>query len=277
MTLEATSFAGHECVRLEGEAGAVIVTTSAGPRILGLFGSGDNMLAILPGSTIDREEGAPFRLLGGHRLWAGPEVPRITYEPDDRPCVATEIEDGVRVEAPVDGAGLGKTIEVRRSDAGWTVDHEIRNGAGAPLTLAPWAITQFPLGGEVTVPVSTGSVGPQADRALVLWPYTDPGDVRLHLGLADARIDAAPGARRLKIGVAPSDGRVSYRRDGEVFEKHVVVERDAAYADMGAAIQVFVCNDFCELESLGPLREVAPDGVAHHRERWSVRRAGDDG
>ncbi len=277
MTLEAASFAGHECVRLEGGAGAVIVTTSVGPRILGLFGDGDNMLAALPGSTIHRPEGTPYRLLGGHRLWAAPEVPRITYEPDDRPCVATEVEGGVRVEAPMDGVDLIKAIEVRRSEDGWIVDHEIRNGSDAPVTLAPWAITQLPLGGEVIVPASTDATGPQADRSLVLWPYTDAGDIRLHLRLDDVRIDAAPGARRLKIGVAPSRGRVSHRRGDEVFEKHVVVDPSASYADLGAAIQVFVCDDFCELETLGPIREVAPDGVAHHRERWSIRRAGDDG
>ena len=53
MTLESISFEGHECLRLEREAGAVMVTTSVGPRIIGLFGGGDNMLAVLPGSTID--------------------------------------------------------------------------------------------------------------------------------------------------------------------------------------------------------------------------------
>ncbi|MEO8422924.1 MAG: hypothetical protein ABI595_03320 [Actinomycetota bacterium] len=277
MTLEATSFAGHECVRLEGEAGAVIVTTSVGPRILGLFGREDNMLAVLPGSTIERPEGAPFRLLGGHRLWAAPEVPRVTYESDDRPCVAIEVEGGVRVEAPPDGADLIKAIEVRGTDAGWTVDHEIRNGSGAQVTLAPWAITQFPLGGQVVVPSSTDAMGPQADRSLVLWPYTDPGDVRLHLAHDELRIDAAAGARRLKIGVAPSRGRVSYRRGGGVFEKHVVLDPSASYPDRGAAIQVFVCDEFCELETLGPLRQVEPGDVARHREGWIVRRAGDDG
>ena len=157
------------------------------------------------------------------------------------------------------------------------MDHEIRNASRAPITLAPWAITQFPLGGQVIVPASTDVTGPQADRSLVLWPYTDPGDARVHLALDDVRVDAVPGARRLKIGVAPSRGRVSYRRGGDVFEKHVVVDPSASYADLGAAIQVFVCDDFCELETLGPLREVAPDAAARHRERWTVRRVGDDG
>jgi hypothetical protein len=276
VTIEATSFEGHESVRLERDAGALIIITSVGPRILGLFGDGDNVLAVLPRSTIERPGGPPLNLIGGHRLWAAPEVPRITYEPDERPCVVTEVEGGVRVEAPVDGADLIKAIEVRGSDVGWTVDHEIRNRSDALITLAPWAITQFPLGGEVVLPSSTDATGPQADRSLVLWPYTDPGDVRLRLGPDDIRVDPLPGARRLKVGVAPGRGRVTYRRGDDVFEKHVDIDPSASYPDRGAAIQVFVCDDFCELETLGPLREVVPDGVVRHRERWTVRRAGDE-
>ncbi len=279
MTLEEISFEGHGCVRLEGDAGELFVTTTIGPRVLGLFGAGDNLLAVLPGSTIDRPDGPAFRLLGGHRLWAAPEVPDVTYAPDDRPCVVIEVDDGVRVEAPVDGAGLAKAIDVRRSSEGWIVDHQIRNASDRPVTLAPWAITQLPLGGEVIASASTDATGPQADRSLVLWPYTDPGDARLHLGPDDVRVDTAAGrgARQLKIGVAPSRGRVAYRKDGEVFEKRVTIQSDAPYADLGAAVQIFVNDEFCEMETLGPLQELAVQGVARHRERWTVGRVEGDG
>jgi hypothetical protein len=279
VTLEEVSFEGHGCVRLQGDAGELFVTTTVGPRIIGLFGAGDNLLAVLPGSTIDRPEGPVYRLLGGHRLWAAPEVPSVTYALDDRPCVATEVDEGVRVEAPADGAGLAKAIEVRRSSEGWIVDHRIRNASDDIVTLAPWAITQLPLGGEVLAAASSDAMGPQADRSLVLWPYTDPGDARLHLGPDEVRVDAVPGrdARRLKIGVAPSRGRVAYRKDGEVFEKLVTVQPDASYPDRGAAVQVFVNDEFCEMETLGPLQEVTPQGDVHHRERWIVGPAKGDG
>jgi hypothetical protein len=61
-----------------------------------------------------------------------------------------------------------------------------------------------------------------------------------------------------------------------VFEKHVNVDTSATYPDLGAAIQVFVCDDFCELETLGPLRDVAPGDVARHRERWLLGIAGEE-
>jgi hypothetical protein len=273
VTLEVLAFAGHGCVRLGDGADAAVVTTSAGPRIIGLFREGDdaNVLAVLPDAAIDRSHGPPYRLLGGHRLWAAPEVPDVTYQPDDRPCSVTEVEDGVRVEAPADGAGLVKSIDVRRSEDGWTVDHAIRNGSAAAVTLAPWAITQLPLGGRMIVPSSTEATGPQADRSLVLWPYTDPGDTRLHLTADAVVVDTGATGSRLKIGVAPGRGHASYARNGTVLEKHVDIDGDAVYADRGAAIQVFVNDEFCELETLGPLREIEPGEEATHRERWIVR------
>jgi hypothetical protein len=108
----------------------------------------------------------------------------------------------------------------------------------------------------------------------VLWPYTDPSDARLRLTADAVLVDAIASGSRLKIGVAPGRGHASYSRKGTVLEKHVAVEADASYADRGAAIQVFVSDAFCELETLGPLRELAPGDMATHRERWIVRSAG---
>src|SRR6185295_11832902 len=156
------------------------------------------------------------------------------------PCAVSEVGGGVRVEAPADGVGMIKAIEVRRSDGGWTVDHSLTNGSGA-------AITQFPLGGRMVVPSSTDATGPQADRSLVLWPYTDPGDARLHLTADTVVVDTVATGYRLKIGVAPGRGHASYVRNGTVLEKHVDIETDATYADRGAAIQVFLSDGFCEL------------------------------
>jgi hypothetical protein len=272
VTLDAIRFEGHDCVRLEGETTDVVVAVSAGPRILGLIGSGGNLMAILPDGGIDRPGGDRFRFRGGHRLWAAPEVAEITYQPDDLPCAVDEIDDGVRVEAPADGAGLVKSIEVQRSGGGWIVDHEIRNDSGAHVTFAPWAITQLRTGGEAIMPASTDVGGVQADRCLVLWPYTDPGDPRIRFGANDVRIDARPGGAPLKLGVAPGRGHVSYRLGAETFEKRVDVEPDAVYADRGAAIQVYLAPDFCELETLGPLRTVSPGDATTHRESWTVRR-----
>ena len=272
MTLETVSFEGHDCVRLEDGEVAVVVTVSTGPRVLGVLAGGENLFAVLPEPTLDTPAGERFRFLGGHRLWVAPEIPSITYQPDDRPCAVAEVEEGVGVEAPADGAHLVKAILVRRTLDVWIVDHVVRNASRRTITIAPWAITQLRTGGEAVLPIAPSEGGPQADRSLVLWPYTDLGDPRLRFDRNEVRVDAARNGPPLKLGAAPSDGRVAYELDGYRFEKRIDVDPDAPYADRGAAVQVYVCDDFCELETLGPLHEVEPGGSVALRERWSVAR-----
>lgn len=270
MTLRTTPFEGYECVRLESERSTLITTVSIGPRIIGLFGAGSNIMAVLPDATLERPGGPPFSLVGGHRLWAAPELPELTYEPDERPCTATSVDGGLRVEAPADGAGLVKALQVRSAGAGWIVDHELRNEGDRPIVLAPWAITQLRPGGRAELPLGRRGPGPQADRSLVLWPYTDLDDPRLHLERDVIRVDAVPGAGPLKVGAAPGEGRLVYRLDGEVFEKRTAVDDAGPHADRGAAAQVYVRDDFCELETLGPLTELRPGDSAFHRETWTI-------
>lgn len=275
MTLETVSFEGHDCVRLEDGDVAVVVTISAGPRVLGMLVDGENLFAVLPDATLDGPDGERFRFLGGHRLWVAPEVPSITYRADGRACSVTEVEDGVGVEAPPDGAQFAKAITIRRASQGWTVDHVVRNTSRRSISIAPWAITQLRTGGEAVLPIAPREGGPQADRSLVLWPYTDLGDPRIRFARDEVRVDAARSGPPLKLGTAPSDGRVAYRLGNHRLEKRIDVDPGATYPDRGAAVQVYLCDGFCELETLGPLEDVPPDGTVTLRERWTVGRASD--
>ena len=224
-----------------------MVTTSVGPRVLGLTGDAGNVMAVLPDMGLERPDGGRSAFVGGHRLWAAPEIPEVTYQPDDRPCTATELEGG------------------------WTVDHDIRNASDRSVTVAAWAITQLRPGGTARLPLPPRGPGPQADRALVLWPYTDLTDPRIVFERGAVSVRSAPSGPPLKVGAAPGDGPLSYRIDGQVFEKRIDLDPEAAYADRGAALQVYLCDDFCELESLGPLRTLGPGATVTHRERWTLR------
>jgi hypothetical protein len=274
VTLETTPFEGYGCVRLEGERSTLFVTVSVGPRIIGLVGAGPNVMAVLPHASLERLGGSPFRLLGGHRLWAAPEMPEITYELDERPCEVTSIEGGARVQAPPDGAGFVKALEVRPSGDRWVVDHELRNAAEEPITVAAWAITQLRPGGTASLPLGERGSGRVADRALVLWPYTDLDDPRLRFGRDAVDIEAVAGTGPVKVGAAPGQGRASYRLGTEVFEKTVDVDPDLPRADLGAAVQVYVGQGFCELETLGPLVALEPGESTRHRETWELREEG---
>ena len=259
MTLETVSFEGHD-VRAPRDDGAVtvMVTTSVGPRVLGLTGE---VTEPLRGPARRGARTAPAavgsRFVGGHRLWAAPEVPEVTYQPDERPCAVIEVDGGVRVEAPPDGAGLVKALQVRRTDGRLDRRPRDRQRLGPPVTVAPWAITQLRArrNGDPAAaaarrrdprPTARSCSGPTRTSA-TLGSCVESSAVRVR--------SAGRAVPRSSWGSAPGDGTLAYRMGDEVFEKRVDVDPAAAYADRGAALQVYLCEDFCELETLGPLRD----------------------
>src|SRR5512139_3694192 len=91
-----TSVHGIDALRLDGVGVSVTVSTSMGPRILGLAGpDGRNLLAELPDATIALPGLPVYRMLGGHRLWHTPEVPEVTDRPDERPVTVERIDGGL--------------------------------------------------------------------------------------------------------------------------------------------------------------------------------------
>ncbi len=251
----------------------VTVPTGYGPRLLGLRHdrSPDILLRMEPEAGITTEGVGTFHFRGGHRLWAAPEVPWVTYVPDDDPCEVTFRDGVIRVAGSVDAAGFAKELAVSVGGEELIVDHTLRwTGPGA-VRAAAWSITQLPRGGTAVLPVVGINNGTalQADRSLVIWPYTDLSDPRLSFRPAAVVLDSAAGPK-LKFGSGPAPGRVGYLREGWLFLKSVTPANAGDYADRGAVAQVFCNEEFCELESLGPLVELEAGSEVRHRERWSV-------
>jgi hypothetical protein len=274
-------YAGHETVRLTCAELRVHVATGFGPRVIGLeLADSGNLFAILPDAWLPAGDGARFRFRGGHRLWQAPEVPVTTYRPDDRPVAIEEADGWLRAVGPLDEAtGLRRSIALLVDSAGAHVRHEIRNESSASVRLAPWAITQLPIGGRAWLPLAAidGDPGesPLPDRLLVLWPYTDVADPRIRLSNRSVEIEAVArddGVHRLKVGAAGVGRSLAYLRDGWLFEKAMDAAA-GAHTDLGAAAQVYADERFLELETLGLLADLAPGETTTHVERWTVRRA----
>ena len=263
---------GDGAVGLEFGPYRISVATSFGPRVVGLrLGDGPEMLARLsPEVVIDRPDSGIYRFHGGHRLWAAPEVPAVTYAPDDHRCDVVSGSDEVSITGPVDRAGLAKTIVVRLRDGRLVVDHILANDGPATWEVAPWAITQLGLGGTVLMP--TGRPAPQglqATHSLVLWPYTDLSDPRLTWLERALAIDAVAGSQ-FKVGAGPAPGRLGYLLEGHLFTKDIPPGGAGDYPDRGAVAQVYLNDSFCELESVGPVANLAPGSEVSHREVWAV-------
>jgi hypothetical protein len=281
MAFTMTQFGGHQAFRLEAGEVSVYATTSVGPRILGLvLPDGRNALVELPNATLPCPGSGLFRLYGGHRLWAAPEDPRVTYRPDDAAVGIEELPDGVILTAPPDPvAGTQRILTIRVTGPGrLTIVHQIENQAAEPQRLAAWAITQVPPGGRAWLPLLTRSYDPggfQAQRNVVLWPYSRLDDPRLVMRDAylEVRTDRLPPggiAVPVKVGTSLRRGWLAHWRDGILFVKRALHQDDRLYADMGASAQVFANADFQELETLSPLVDLAPGETVEHVEEWQV-------
>ncbi len=251
-----------------------------GPRITGLrVSDGENLFVELPGLVIERPGGPPFRFLGGHRLWLAPEVPSITYLPDDHPVSMTHHEGSLCARGGVDSNGIVREIEVscKRIEGDVVVDHRIINVGDETIETAAWAITQFPADGAAILPLGAGSVddgGYQANRSVILWPYTNPGAEEFQWS-RDAVVVEGSGGAKQKVGVGNRNGWLAYYKGSVLFAKWSTLhDATLRYADRGASVQVYRDHRFMELETLGPIRRLERGDVLHHREVWRVIQTG---
>jgi hypothetical protein len=245
-----------------------VVALDAGPRILEFARAGGPSLFAAVDVVLESDAGR-LELLGGHRLWRAPEIPAVSWEPDDRPIDLERFDGGFRLTGASDRDGVVKTIEVRDAGAFVTVDHQLANRSAATVRCAPWAITQLAPGGLAVVPQPVGDPADvRPDRTVVLWPYTDPAGFAI--GQTDIRIDATD-APRAKMGQPNRRGWMAYTLDDEVFVKWSPLHDDGRdYADLGASIQCYRDQHSLELESLGPLTDLAPGDEVVHREVWEL-------
>lgn len=277
-----TSFAGYDCVRVENGTLALWVTTSVGPRILGLaLHGGENLFAELPGVTLPFPGAGEYALRGGHRLWYAPEFPPRTYLPDDEPVTIEATERGLIVTQPAEvETGLQKSVSVSLPDnrgivaeGHVVVDHTIQNQGSQPLELAPWAITQFKLGGTAILPQPAGPVdeyGVLPNRHLVLWAYTAVDAPNVIWAGRYVLVQASMTSGAWKIGFPNPAGWLGYVLGNTLFVKRAAYDPAATYPDRGSSGECYCNHRFLELETLAPLQVLEPGQAVTHRETWTV-------
>ncbi len=244
--------------------------TQSGPRITGFkLVGGENLLAQT--GKVEKTPWGDFHFYGGHRLWRSPESFPETYSPDDTRLQVNRLAEGVELLGAVEGgSGLQKSITVQFNGAGDGVrlTHTLRNVSAHTLQIAPWAITMLRTGGLVILPQNPGEEGGLLpNRNLAFWPYTRADDPRLTLSDTCIKLRAIPGGGAFKIGQHLSAGWMGYRLDDVLFIKRFSGQ-PGNYPDGNCNAEVYLCDDFVELESLGPLASVEPGGCLIHEEKW---------
>jgi hypothetical protein len=247
------------------------ILTESGPRIIGLDVEGLGELMGSTDVTVDGPLGA-VPLIGGHRLWAAPETPENTYLPDTR-VRTSSIEGGVRAESDDSRLMLAKAIEVTADGDRLVIDHTLVNRSSESREVAAWGLTMVRRGGRILIPapeVGLDERGLQARFAVVTWPYTNMQDERFTFD-DDGVAVTADGDVPFKIGVTSLQGLVTYEVGDISFHKRIEpFDPGQVHVDLGAVIQVYVGGGFCEIETLGPLRRLAPGDLITHREVWEI-------
>jgi hypothetical protein len=199
--------------------------------------------------------GEKWRMYGGHRLWHAPEADPRTYYPDNEPLEWRDMGDGVRLIQPVERTtGIQKEMEIRLSPVGTHVRviHRLYNRSLWEVRLAPWALSVMLPGGTAILPLPprlahTDPAALLPVNSLALWPYTDLSDSRLIWGRQYILVRQDP-----LIKIAQKIG--------------------ALYPDLGCNVEVFTNERFLELETLGPLQTIPPQGFIEHVEDWYLFR-----
>jgi hypothetical protein len=277
--IEKVSYGGWpNCYRLTNGEIELIATSDVGPRIIrcGFVGGQNLFLEVtdqLGGS------GEPKWLMrGGHRLWVAPEVVPETYALDNSPVQVTSRKCAITLLQPIEPETLlQKEITVELSDKGAiTLTHRLENTGSQSRRLAPWVLSQMAPGGVAitTFPPRAGhDVMLQPSNPLVMWAYTYLTDKRYtflnhYLLLRYDKANPYPQ----KIGLFNEHTVCAYLLNGELLIKQTHAKPKVPYPDFGTSAQLFVNGEFLELETLGPLVDLAPGRSVTHVERWSLHR-----
>ena len=246
-------------------------------RITGLTPAGKpNMLADLSDLPPIPTLYGDFHFRGGHRLWHAPEAMPRTYIPDTAELTITDIPEGVLLESQTEpGTGIRKRMEIRLAvdKPSVILTHTLINDGMWAVELAPWAITQFRLGGMVILPMPVGTVDPAGllpNRQISLWPYAHINDPRLKLDDEFVLFKAEAALPPFKIGYFNPHGWMAYWLDGVLFRKTFEAQTTSTYPDHNCNAEMY-CNDqFVELESLGALSVLKPGEFSVHMETWDL-------
>jgi hypothetical protein len=274
-----TAAANDAQIRLTNGIVDVVVATGFGPRVLRYgFVGGDNIFGLAPGGPIETALG-PWQPAGGHRLWVAPESMPGSYAPDRFP-VSCELEDAssCTFRQETDDAGIEKQLRIVVAPSGTLViaTHTITNRTYWPIQVAPWAITAVtPLGTALIPqpPYRSHDVDLLPACPLVEWSFTDLTDPRWSIGRKLVRLSADARSREpQKIGVGNAQGWCAVLAGDHAFIKRFPWRRGERYPDYGCNNELYTAAAYLEVETLGPLRVLAPGASSTHVEHWYLFR-----
>jgi hypothetical protein len=269
----------RNCYRVSNGEVELIATSDVGPRVIRFgFVGGQNLFKEFT-EQLGKSGEDKFQLRGGDRVWKAPEDPVATWAPDNVPVEISVTGNGLIARAPVEPlTHLRKEIEIRMADRGTgvTVVHRVTNESLFPLEYSAWALTMMAPGGVAISgfpPRGKHPANLEATNPLVMWAYTNLADKRWtftkkYLAL---RQDSN-NSEAQKLGLFNPHTWGAYVLNGEAFIKQAAGDAHASYPDFGCSFEAFTNNEFLEMETLSPLKKMAPGETVEQTEHWTLHK-----
>lgn len=277
--IEKVSWGGWpNCYRITDGKTEAIVTTDVGPRIVRYgFVGGQNLLLEIPAEQGGQGEDR-FVARGGHRLWIAPEHREGTYAADNQPCEAVVDKDTLQLTSPKETFwGLQKQLHITlMPDGRLQILHRVSNRQPVPIIISIWALTMMaPNGFGITgfPPRGTHPEQLAPTNPLVMWAFTNLRDPRLQFTMKHLVLRQDPSCNEPnKLGIFNVDTWGAYLLQNDLFIKRATADANAAYPDFGSSFEIWTNGQTLELETLSPLKQLAPSEALEHQEIWSLKR-----
>jgi hypothetical protein len=280
VTLERVAWGGWQnCWRLANGDVELIVTGDVGPRIMRYaYPGGSNPFAEFA-DELGQSGEKNWRLRGGTRLWAAPEIYPGSYPADNFPVDVQEKQGGLIAIAPLEATtGLQKTIEVDLDETGThaRITYRIANRLQWPIEVSAWVLSMMTTGGLGISGFPPRGTHPEVlppTHPLVMWAFTDLTDPRWRITkkYVTLRQDAGHPAPT-KIGHFNRHTWGAFLLDDLLYLKRYRGEEGKVYPDIGCSFEMFANDRFLELETLSPMTRLGPGEELAHVEDWWLYR-----
>lgn len=282
-TIEYSTFG--KCLEISNGIVKVVATVDIGPRIINYsFVDGENIFFEDTRQEIANTnpaievfgKGCEFRIRGGHRLWTSPEAMPRTYYPDNEPISYEITDNGVILVPPQQRwtqLQLKMQIELSEDSTDVTVNHFVTNKNAFEIEQAVWSLSVASQGGLEVIPQPTENTGLLSNRQIALWSYTHLSDERAYWSDKYIYINQNPTIENpYKLGIRLTNPTVFYFNHGDLFIKRFDSNPDGVYPDGGMNYETYTNHKILEIESLGELKNIAPDQTITHKEYWSLHK-----
>jgi len=218
------------------------IKIDAGPRIMSLTHRG--------GKNLLYEDHTHFKvgdwqMYGGHRFTIAPES-EASYYPDNELCEVFKAAGELIIKAPARPDNIRLSIRISEAaEGGFNVLHVLENTGTENWTGALWAVTCVPRTAEILASCTTPDIQYLPGTDETKWHHTGK------------YIMPAEGEHRGKVSWLQDKGWLS---SGEL----VIHKKDEG------SLEIFVCKDYAELETVSPLQTIAPGAKAQHLQHWRI-------